>query len=118
MNSNTVTLESTASLAEVVRPAMNRTAHLLTILAEECAEVAQRAHKAARFGLSEIQRGQEFTNSERIMHEVAHITAALRMLQSEDALTVPEDFEDRVGLKMVNVDHYLGYSRECGTLRE
>ncbi|HZC22225.1 MAG TPA: hypothetical protein VE866_02720 [Candidatus Binatia bacterium] len=110
MNSNTVALESVAS------PAMNRTAHLLTILSEECAKVAQRASKASRFGLAEIQPGQDFTNAERIMHEVAHITAVIRMLESAGALEVPEDFEDRIGLKMVNVDHYLDYSRDCGTL--
>jgi hypothetical protein len=34
---------------------MNPTEHLLSCLAEECAEVAQRASKSLRFGLSEVQ---------------------------------------------------------------
>lgn len=43
---------------------------LLTILAEECAEVAQRATKALRFGLDEVQKGQHFDNAYRLSQEI------------------------------------------------
>ena len=45
---------------------MTREEHLLTIVAEECNEVAQRATKALRFSLEEIEPGQEFSNRERL----------------------------------------------------
>ena len=42
---------------------------LLDCLAEECAEVIQRVCKAQRFGLREVQPGQEMTNADRILYE-------------------------------------------------
>tara|TARA_X000000950_G_C13542417_1_gene508132 strand:+ start:232 stop:540 length:309 start_codon:yes stop_codon:yes gene_type:complete len=42
--------------------------HLCKI-AEECAEVAQRALKAQQFGLGEVQSGQDLTNLERLIAE-------------------------------------------------
>ncbi|MBL4837403.1 MAG: hypothetical protein JKY34_07475 [Kordiimonadaceae bacterium] len=54
---------------------------LLTILAEECAEVAQRCTKALRFGLEEVQPGQEYTNAERIEVELGDILAAFNILE-------------------------------------
>ncbi len=64
---------------------MTRTEHLLFILAEECAEVAQRCSKAARFTLKERQaenkiateltRESQLSNGERIALELSHIFA-------------------------------------------
>jgi hypothetical protein len=45
---------------------MTREQHLLTILAEECGEVVQRASKAIRFGLDESQPGQLDDNKKRL----------------------------------------------------
>jgi len=42
---------------------LNRAEYLLSVLAEECCEVAQRATKAQRFGLREIQPDQPFNNA-------------------------------------------------------
>lgn len=61
---------------------MNRTEHLLWVLAEECAEVAQRASKAARFGLDEVQPGQALTNEERLWQEMCDLCAVGEMLIS------------------------------------
>jgi NTP pyrophosphatase (non-canonical NTP hydrolase) len=58
---------------------MTRTEHLLSITAEECAEVAQRVTKAMRFGLTEIQPGQPFTNADRIMAEFNDLQAMIEM---------------------------------------
>lgn len=46
---------------------------LLTVLIEECAEVQQRATKALRFGLEEVQPGQPFTNMYRLGSEVGDL---------------------------------------------
>jgi hypothetical protein len=46
---------------------------LLTILIEECAEVQQRATKALRFGIDEVQPGQTFTNAERLAAELGDL---------------------------------------------
>ena len=64
---------------------MTRTEHLLTILAEECAEVAQRVSKAVRFGLAEVQPGQEKTNAQRIMDEMNDLCAVYLLLTGPDA---------------------------------
>lgn len=56
---------------------------LLTILVEECAEVAQRATKAMRFGLDETQKGQPFDNSVRLGNELGDLSCVVgRMLKS------------------------------------
>ena len=54
---------------------------VLTIIAEECAEVAQRCTKALRFGLTEIEPGQERTNAFRIGLEFGDLVAIMGMAQ-------------------------------------
>lgn len=93
---------------------MNRTEHLLTILAEECVEVAQRASKALRFGLDEAQPGQPYTNAERIMIEFDDLLAAQSMLQDEGLL--PTSDPHRIAGKVAQVEQMLLRSQECGTL--
>lgn len=94
---------------------MNRVEHLLWVLAEECNEVAQRASKAARFGLQEVQPGQGLSNAERIMGEYADLQAAVEMLIEEGAL--PEgDLRRQIDMKKAKVEKFLLYSAECGTL--
>lgn len=58
--------------------------HLCKI-AEECAEVAQRALKAQQFGLGEIQPGQNLDNLDRLMDEF------------HDLFTTFQNFADLVG---------------------
>ena len=88
---------------------MNKTEHLLVVLAEECAEVAQRASKAIRFGLSEIQPGQLEDNKRRLERELADLlaTADLLGLQIRD--------EDKVA-KVEKLKKFMAYSRETGKL--
>lgn len=93
---------------------MTRAEHLLWILAEECAEVAQRASKAARFGLYEVQPGQGETNRERLAGECSHLVAAIEMLVREDCIDKP-DF-GRIQAKIEKVERFFRYSVELGTL--
>lgn len=90
---------------------MTEREHLLTILAEECAEVAQRASKALRFGETEIQPGQFLTNRERITVEAIDLLAVLSMLG------LGKYDEQAVKKKQAKVRKYLDYADECGTLQ-
>lgn len=93
---------------------MNRLDHLLWNVAEECAEVAQRASKAARFSLAEIQSGQTYTNAEKLVHEWADLTAVLAMLVAEGHIQIPENFEDLVLQKRNRFNQFLARSAEHG----
>jgi DNA-directed RNA polymerase subunit M/transcription elongation factor TFIIS len=90
---------------------MNETEHLLTVLTEECAEVGQRACKALRFGLSEIQPGQPEDNKRRLERELADLMATAELL----GLTVRG--EDKAA-KREKLKKYMDYSREIGTLEK
>lgn len=89
---------------------MNRHEHLLTILAEECAEVAQRASKALRFGMEEIQKDQPLTNAQRITQEFTDLVAVYGMLD------LPAPLPCDIVAKQERVEKYLKYSHEQGTL--
>jgi NTP pyrophosphatase (non-canonical NTP hydrolase) len=54
--------------------------YLLTMLVEECAEVAQRATKALRFGLNETQPDQPYDNSVRLAHEIGDLLGVASMM--------------------------------------
>lgn len=95
---------------------MNRTEHLLTILAEECAEVAQRAAKALRFGLEEVQPGQEATNAERLLAELVDLDAVIGLCVEEGLIDDPHEQESSYERKLEKVERFLRYSVECGTL--
>lgn len=88
---------------------MNTTEYLLFTLSEECAEVAQRASKAARFGLAEIQAGQAEDNKRRIERELADLFEVAAQL----GLVIRD--EDRTE-KRWKLNKYMQYSREIGTL--
>ena len=88
---------------------MNTTEHLLTILGEECAEVAQRASKAARFGLTEVQPGGTQNNARMIEREMGDLMAVFEML----GFRIWE--EDKYA-KIAKVKKYMEYARNIGTL--
>lgn len=96
---------------------MNRQEHLLTILGEEGVEVAQRCSKALRFGLGEVQPGQELNNAARIRGEYIDLLAVMRMLVEEGAIApVTDDDLPAMEEKRQKVEKFLEYSRQCGTL--
>lgn len=49
----------------------------LALIVEECAEVQQRATKMMRFGVDEVQEGQDLTNADRLADEVGDLIAVL-----------------------------------------
>ena len=60
---------------------MNLEQYLLTLLVEECAEVAQRATKAQRFGMNEVQPGQDLNNFQRLNGEINDLMTVMGLLQ-------------------------------------
>lgn len=99
---------------------MTRTEHLLVILMEECNEVAQRASKALRFGLREVEPGQELSNAERINLEYMDLITIMEILTNEDILpwiSSPK-LQQHVAAKSQKVEKFLVYSGECGTLQD
>lgn len=95
---------------------MNRSEHLLTIVAEEAVEVAQRATKALRFGLDEVQPGQQLSNLQRLMGEVYDLLGSLEMLHRAAGRHMGIDL-DAVEAKKAKVEKFLAYSLELGTLQ-
>jgi NTP pyrophosphatase (non-canonical NTP hydrolase) len=88
---------------------MTREQHLLTILAEECGEVVQRASKAIRFGLDESQPGQLDDNKKRLEGELGDLLGMI------DMLGLTPDAERRAA-KPERVEHYMERSRDRGQL--
>ena len=95
---------------------MNKIEHLLTCLAEECAEVIQRVTKANRFGLNEIEPGQDLTNAQRITKELYDVDALWQMLQDEGALASGLD-AIAIMQKKEKIRRYMEYAEQCGTLK-
>ncbi len=79
---------------------------VLTIIAEECAEVAQRCTKALRFGLTEIEPGHERTNAWRIGLEFGDLVAIMSMAQRY-GLVPSEAIEDGEAEKRVRLVAYM-----------
>jgi len=86
---------------------MTREQYLLTCLAEEAVEVAQRATKAARFGLDEVQPGQGLNNRRRLEGELEDLLGVMRMLNLNPNPQMFRKKEERV-------EKYMAYSREQG----
>ena len=64
-----------------------REREILNIIIEECAEVQHRACKALRFGLSEIQPGQDLTNAERLSDEIGDLGGILNLADDEGVIS-------------------------------
>ena len=90
---------------------MNTTEHLLTILSEECAEVAHRACKAARFGMNDTQPGLAHNNLQMLEHELSDLVAVAGML----GLYPQKDDMDK---KVARVRKYMKYAKKVGTLKD
>jgi hypothetical protein len=94
---------------------VTREEHLLVILMEECAEVAHRASKILRFGMDEVQPGQQLSNRQRLFGELIDLMAVadmLAILPVEDSEATVEDMR----AKIEKVEHFLLLSQAQGTL--
>lgn len=93
---------------------MNRIEHLLTVLMEECCELAQDTSKAKRFGVHE-QRDLSTSNHDRMQKEYNDLLAMIDMLNEEEGFDLHRD-PKLIRFKRAKVEKYLLYSLECGTL--
>lgn len=96
---------------------MTRDEHLLTIAAEECAELAQRLSKILRFGMQEVQPDErenpgQLTNRTRAILEFNDLMVAMQMLKMNVYVAGHQQ------AKRDKVEHFLEYSRQQGTLTE
>lgn len=89
---------------------------LLIKLAEECQEVAQRALKAAQFGLDEVQVGTSTNNADRLEEELDDLFGILRMMKMEDVFTFEPD-PNALREKARKVEKYRQYSRDLGLVQ-
>lgn len=89
---------------------MTKEQYLLFQLAEEAAEVAQRASKAARFGMQEKQPGQEMNNETRLVYEMNDLLAVM------DSVLGHQAWMDEIAQhdKRLKIEKYMAYSRELG----
>lgn len=98
---------------------MNRQEHLLTVTAEECAEIGQSISKGLRFGLYEpICIKPDKTNEEEILKEIYHLMAMVEMLQEENILKIipPDEIRMIKETKKRNVEKYMAESKKKGLL--
>jgi hypothetical protein len=89
---------------------MNRIEHLLVCVTEECAEIAQAADKALRFGLEDGSPERQSTNAEDIVKEYSDLVALIRMLFEEGVL------KDYNTMTARQIAYKLGFS-ELNTVR-
>lgn len=89
--------------------------HLLLTLAEECAEVIQRITKAQRWGLHEVQPGQDLNNEQRIRYELNDVYAVVDLLYERQGVVLVRDNEQVIA-KKAKVLHFMQYAREIGEL--
>lgn len=104
---------------------MNKAEHAVAIIEEEALEVAlaislslaQRASKALRFSLSEIQPGQPHTNGERIVHEFADLLGAMRLLEKQGLIKLDKQSLDELAeAKIKKIESFFEVSRSNGAL--
>jgi hypothetical protein len=86
--------------------------YLLGCLAEECAELGQRAIKAQRFGIEEKEPGQDKTNLERLTGEWNDLAGVVTVLHREGVSL--ENSPGAVFAKMDKIRKYFSYSQELG----
>ena len=97
---------------------MNRLEHILTCVAEESNEVGQRATKALRFGLDEVQPGQDLTNWDRLIEEFHDRCGALLFRAQETGYDwddiIPHD--DITTAKRNRIEKFMELARAGGAL--
>lgn len=85
---------------------------ILDCLIEECAEVIQRATKMKRFGVAEIQPGQDFSNLERLSQELGDLQAVVERAAQTGLVDIGV-IEDSVPAKHKKLDKFLQNERSA-----
>jgi hypothetical protein len=109
---------------------MTKEQFLLNKLAEECAEVAQRAIKSVQFGSQQVWKQGEvaggradipnegLNNAQRLTSELIDLAIISGLLGELGAISPPTEteFEEMEKMKIAKLNKYLAFSRELGTI--
>lgn len=95
---------------------MNKTEHLLTCLAEECAEVGQAAAKALRFGIDDMPPNGGLPNNEYIVREMNDVLAIIELLRGHGIELNGIGYRVAIDEKKAKVERFMEYAEERGTL--
>jgi len=95
---------------------MNTKEHLLTCLAEECAEIQQAVSKALRFGLDDGYPGADTTNAKDIAREYVDLVAVIDLCREHGIIGQPGDSKAMYDAKRERVKQFMRYARERGAL--
>ena len=79
---------------------------ILEILIEECAEIQQRATKMLRFGVMEVQPGQDLSNRDRLSDEIGDLRAVLHLAEEAGLLDMVR-VKCGVTAKFEKLDRYM-----------
>lgn len=97
---------------------MDYSQFLLVKLAEECAEVAQRALKQAQFGKDEVQKDQPLSNKERLQGEMEDLITTIILLEEIGEVGLPGIRNPfYVEKKRARIAKYLELSRSLGKVK-
>jgi hypothetical protein len=97
---------------------MNATEHLLTVLGEEGAEIAQVASKILRFGLHDrnVLNPDGPTNQERLVAELNDLVGVANMLVDIGVLPTDWMCPDKQIAKKRKVSHFMDYAFRVGAI--
>ena len=97
---------------------MNTTEHLITILGEEGAEIAQDCSKCNRFGLQDINflTPGGPTNVQRLVDELNDLEGVKELLVQNGILPADWRSEKKIELKKRKVLDMMQYARDHGSL--
>lgn len=98
---------------------MNKEQMLLTLLSEECVEVAQLASKSIRFGLDSCDPTTGKSNVNALHQELIDIISVVQYLNYEHDFNFDFDNIDwkAVSAKKERIDKYMKYSSDLGRLK-
>lgn len=86
---------------------------LVGLAIQLCCHVGQRASKASRFGMREIQPGQFFTNAQRLVSSYQRLCQVMAELGSRYGIEISRE---RVEAKKLKVTKFMLYASELGAL--
>ena len=95
---------------------MNVREHLLTVLAEECAEVQIAVSKTLRFGKDDCRPGSTVTNAKEIEKEFIEAMAVRDMLRELGVIVQPDESKRIYDEKRARVEKFIAYARSKGTI--
>ena len=97
---------------------MNVQEHLLSCLAEECAEIAQEVSKALRFGLDNVYPEGSRTVRAKITSEFYDLVGVIDVLEDNGILQINAAAQSAArAAKRAKLMRFLEYAREQGALQ-